>query len=105
MIKLDSRMHRQPSILSQEVSGTVVLLNPDNGHYYSLEDVGIRAWELCDGNHTVKEIAVSIGKEFEASVEQIETDLLDLFRELTHEQLVAASPEASRPGSERTHAG
>ena len=33
----------------QEVEGQSVLLDIDSGEYFSLNEVGGRVWELCDG--------------------------------------------------------
>lgn len=88
---LESRPQRSTSILSQEVSGVAVLLNPDTGHYYSLEEVGLSAWELADGAHTVRAIAASIQAEYDVPLPEIEADLLQLFDELADEQLVSES--------------
>jgi hypothetical protein len=69
---------------------TLVLLDPQSGKYYTLEAVGTRVWQLCDGKRTIAEIATIIGQEYEESAEVIETDLVELLEELVDEQLVVA---------------
>ena len=39
-------------IVKQEVSGSLLLFNMQDGQYYTLNDVGRRVWELCDGTRT-----------------------------------------------------
>ena len=90
-----SRPRRQERILDQEAGGTTVLLSLEAGQYYSLNAVGGRAWALCDGSRKVSEIAGVLGGQFDASTETIERDLLELFNDLAHENLVVESPEPS----------
>ena len=52
--------------LTQQVSGTVVLLNPDNGEYYALDEVGSRVWELCDGVRSLADVVSVICGEYDA---------------------------------------
>ena len=90
-ITLSSRLKHPQRILKQEAAGTVVLLDLDGGHYYALEGLGGRAWELCNGERDVSEIGRLLGHEYDAAAENIQPDLLELFTELAHENLVAAN--------------
>jgi hypothetical protein len=69
--------------LTQQVSGTVVLLDPDNGEYYALDEVGSRIWELCD----------------DAPAETVEADVLELVEDLIREKLVVEAAEAAGPAA------
>ena len=89
-ITLNSRLKHPERILKQEAAGTVVLLDLDGGQYYALEGPGGRAWELCDGQRQVSEIAAIIGGEYDAAGNNIESDLMGLFAELANENLVDA---------------
>jgi hypothetical protein len=85
---------RRPGVLAQQVKPddpSLVLLNPRTGEYYTLEPVGTRVWQLCDGKVTISEIAAIIGEEFDAPVDVIEVDVLDLVKELMDEELVVAA--------------
>ena len=48
MIELNTLPRPKERIIAQEVSGVLVLLNLDDGQYFSLEDVSRRILELCD---------------------------------------------------------
>jgi hypothetical protein len=89
-ITLNSRLKHPERILKQEAAGTVVLLDLDGGQYYALEGTGGRAWELCNGQRNVSEIAVIIGGEYDAAGNNIASDLTGLFTELANENLVDA---------------
>ena len=87
-MNLESRPQRAPGVLQQEVSGTTVLLKPDNGQYFSLEEVAGRVWELTDGQRTVSEMVQVLVSEYEAEPAEIEADVLQLLGELCDEKLV-----------------
>lgn len=87
-IQPSTRFVRDTKIIEQEAAGTVVLVHMDNGKYYSLEGIGSRAWELCDGQKTVAEIARALETEFDAPLETIERDLIELLTDLANENLV-----------------
>jgi len=84
-------------VIAQKVSGTMMLLHLGTGRYYSLDDVGLRVWELCDGHRSAPEIASLIWQEFDAPAQQVEQDLLELLEELAAEGLVTeGAPAAAR---------
>jgi hypothetical protein len=70
---------------------SLVLRNPRSGEYYTLDAVGTRVWQLCDGKRTVSEVAVIIGQEYDEAPEVIERDVLELAEELMGEALVVAA--------------
>jgi hypothetical protein len=82
---------RRPGVLAQQVKPddpSLVLLNPKSGEYYTLEAVGTRVWQLCDGKRTISEIAATIAEEYDESPETIERDVMELVKELMDEELV-----------------
>jgi hypothetical protein len=87
-ITANSRLQHGDRILKQEAAGTVVLLTLDGGRYYSLDGIGSRAWDSCDGHRTVSEIAALISGEYDALPGEILSDLVALFTDLANENLV-----------------
>jgi Coenzyme PQQ synthesis protein D (PqqD) len=82
------RPRHTAGILSQRVAQKLVLLNPRTGAYYSLDDIGARLWELCDGSRTISDAIAAICAEYDADPATVETDVLSLLDELTREDLV-----------------
>jgi pyrroloquinoline quinone biosynthesis protein D len=85
---------RQLGVLAQQVTPddpSLVLLNPTSGEYYTLDDVGTRVWQLCDGKRTIADIAATIAQEYDAPPEVIEHDVVELVKELVDEALVVAA--------------
>ena len=93
-VTLTTRPQHRERIIKQEAEGTAVLLSMDNGNYYSLEDVGVRVWELCDGRRSVQEIAAILSEEYDAAAEAIQRDLIELMVDLMNENLVDESAPA-----------
>lgn len=79
---------RRDDVLTQETSDALVLLDPDGGAYFSLNEVGARVWALCDGTRTVADVVDVLAGEFEAPSETIRDDVLELLDELASERLV-----------------
>ncbi len=64
----------------------VHLKNPANT---LLNDAGARIFELLDGRHKVQEIAETLSKEFDVSLEQAEQDVLEFLEKLQANQMLA----------------
>ncbi len=94
-IRGNRRFKRHDGVLRQDVSGAVVLFHMENGRYYSLNEVGTRAWELCDGSRTVGEIVGVLAGEYDQAEATIEEDVATLFSELSDEQLLLDVQPAS----------
>ena len=56
----------------------LVLFESESGAYYGLDEVGEMVWGLCDGAHAVSEIVTELCEEYDATLEIIQTDLLEL---------------------------
>jgi hypothetical protein len=91
----DSRPVRRSDVLAQAAGETVILLTPDSGEYFTLNEVGGRIWELADGSRSVSEIAGVLGDEYEAPLADIQADALELLGELAEERLVSDGQDAA----------
>jgi len=83
-----ARPLRQSRVVFTRAGETALLLDPTNGGYFSLSDVGARIWELCDGKHTLDDIADTLAAEYDAPSEAIRADASELLEELGAEGLL-----------------
>jgi coenzyme PQQ biosynthesis protein PqqD len=90
-MRAHDRPRRSPRVVWRRGDEGVVLLDPDDGRYYALDDVGGRIWELCDERRSVAEIGAELAREYDADAPVIEADALELLQELEREGLVAAA--------------
>jgi hypothetical protein len=84
----DACPRRQEQIIVQKGSKEVLLFNMDDGSYFALNEVGNRIWELCDGTHGMAEMVGMLAKEYDAPVEMIETDILEVLDDLRSKNLI-----------------
>ena len=95
MIGPESCLRQGERILTQQASGTLILLHLDSGEYYTLNEVGGRVWDLCDGTRQVAEIVATVCDEYEAPAEMIEADIMALVQELADAHLVVERHETA----------
>ena len=91
MIVLESRPIRADWVLTQPSAETLILLNPESGQYYTLDEVGARIWDLCDGSRQVTDLVSTIHAEFDAPVAAIQADVMELLDDLARDKLVVVS--------------
>jgi hypothetical protein len=89
-MQLQSRPVPVDGVLAQEMDGTRLLLDSESGSYFTLDDIGSRVWELCDGREAAA-IVDEICAEYDAPPSQIRDDVLELLDELTSERLLRES--------------
>lgn len=70
----------------------IVNKNPEVVHVAN--DAGIRVWELLDGKSTLEAIVCQMAREYEASSEQIASDVCELISELENQRLISPGGEA-----------
>lgn len=96
---LGGRPRRHPDLAWRNWGGQVVILAPSghdpaappaqrDGAEHDLNEVGSLVWELCDGSHTVAEIARRLTEEFEVDSTTAERDAADFISELAGRKLV-----------------
>lgn len=75
-------------VLARSASGETVLLNLDNEHYYGLEGLGTRFWELVEAGTTFGEAVTALLREYEVEREALVADLTALVTDLHENGLV-----------------
>ncbi len=79
---------RRPRVIAQQVEGESVLLDIDSGEYFSLNAVGGRVWELCDGTASLTDIVTAICAEFDVDADTAATDCSELLENMARAGLV-----------------
>jgi len=79
---------RREGVAAQVADGEAVLLDIESGEYFSLNSVGSRIWELCDGTRTAAEIISVICDEFDVAADVATADTHEILGELESERLV-----------------
>ncbi len=79
---------RGEQVIAQKASNDLLLFNMNDGNYYSLNEIGSRIWELCDGNHSVSQLVAALATEYDASKEDLESDVTGLLESLQNGKLI-----------------
>ena len=83
MVMLSDRYQKDPSLVSREIAGEVLLVpirqnTGDLESIYTLNETAAFAWSLVDGQRTLEEIHEQIINEFKVEFEPAGEDLLEL---------------------------
>ena len=79
---------RGEQVIAQKASNDLLLFNIDDGNYYSLNEIGSRIWELCDGNHSVSQLVAALAAEYDTTNEDLEKDVAELLETLHSGKLI-----------------
>jgi hypothetical protein len=71
-----------------DLAGEGVILEPESGMYYGLNQVGTRIWELIQEPTTVRALRDVILAEYEVEREQCEREILALLQDMAAKGLV-----------------
>jgi hypothetical protein len=80
------------AVLTSPLGGEVVLLEPEEGIYYSLNEVGARIWEIIRDPVSVESICGQISSEYSVDPDQCRADVLQLLTELLDHGLAEVHP-------------
>lgn len=85
-------------VIFRELDGEAVLLDFASGRYYGLNAVGTRVWTLLASGKSVDDAIDAVANEFDASEEQVASDVGELVTELlSRGLLIADSASGSTP--------
>jgi len=84
----DARVARRPGVLSRELDGETILLDPDRGTYYALNEVGSRVWDLVAERPSVREILRHLEGEYAIDRASLARDVDRLLVRLADEGLI-----------------
>jgi Coenzyme PQQ synthesis protein D (PqqD) len=83
-----SRVRTRRNVRSQKVDGQLLLLNIKTTEYFALDAVGEQAWEKLSEGASIEETAGSLSELYDASVDQITSDIISLVKALIEHRLI-----------------
>ncbi|MCX6714780.1 MAG: PqqD family protein [Candidatus Uhrbacteria bacterium] len=75
-------------VINETLDGETIIINLENGNYYSMNTSGSVAWELLAKNHSLEQIVNAFLARYEANVDEIKQSLSDLTLFLLNEDLI-----------------
>ena len=85
---LPKRVVIPPDVLSRELDNEGVLLNLETERYYTLDDVGMRMWQLLAERGDVETVVAQLLDEYDVDEATLRRDLADLIARLVEAELV-----------------
>ncbi len=80
----------QDDVFLQKVVNETVILAPDSGNYFSLDEIGSRMIELFRETGSVEETVTAMAQEYNAAEVDIERDLVTLLDDMVEHGVVDA---------------
>jgi hypothetical protein len=74
--------------VSRDLNGEMIILHLGTGHYYGINGVGNRIWELIQQPIRVSEVRDKLCAEFDVEPARCEQDLLELLQQLASRSLI-----------------
>jgi hypothetical protein len=87
-VNSDDRPVRNADAAGRRIDDLSFVMNPERSELHSFNDVGMRVWELVDGERTVADIAAAIVDEFEVEPGVAEADALEFLALLRERDLI-----------------
>jgi hypothetical protein len=79
--------------VTRVVNGSTVLLNTDTGRYFTLDEIGGRAWSVLTSSSSIQEARDRLLAEFAVEPDELMRDLESLVASLTDQGLVQVGRE------------
>lgn len=87
-MNLQQKISISPDVAFQEIGGESVLLHLDDAHYFGLDEVGTRIWQLIVEHGELDAVFERMRQEYDVEPQQLETDLERLIGDLADKGLV-----------------
>jgi hypothetical protein len=81
-ISLDSVVTRAEGFSTAQVQDDLMMLNVDQGAYYSLDPIGAEIWKLLEKTSSVREIVDQLRERYAVGPEQCQADVLAFLEEM-----------------------
>ncbi len=98
-MKNDRFKINSPTVVSEIIDGEAVIVNMENGNYYSLDDSGAFLWELICKGSNIEEICGLVDEYYAGSDTAVEPAVSALVNELLKEELIVSIEGGMEAGS------
>lgn len=87
------------NIMHEIIDGEVVVVNLENGTYYSLDAVGADVWEQLADGRTLGALVEAVAARYDGERDRIAMGVEAFVRRLQEEKLLTASAEPGNPAA------
>jgi hypothetical protein len=82
---------KKPDVVHETIDGETVIVNLENGVYYSLRNSGVDIWNLIEAGANFEELTAEIGKRYLGAPAEIQKAIRELLITLQKEGLLQVS--------------
>ena len=76
-------------VLWNTIDNEAIILNINNGYYYTLNGVALAMWQACDGTVPILEAARVLTQVYNTTQAQLEQDMVAFFQDCLNESLIS----------------
>lgn len=87
-------LRRSTDVLTSDINGEIVLLNPETGDCYSLTGVGATVWQAMSDTTTLDDVVAGVCEHFDVEPERAREDAQRFVEQLIDEGLAVREPLA-----------
>ena len=85
-----------PTVINETIENESVIINLDNGFYYSLESVGAEIWDALDKHISLSDICTGLAKKYNIEKDTAESTVNEFITQLIKENLIVPLSESER---------
>lgn len=90
----DAALRRSSDVLTSDINGEIVLLNPETGDCYTLTGVGAAVWQNLSDATTLDAVVQDVCEHFDVEPDRARSDSARFLGQLIDEGLVVSEPLA-----------
>ena len=94
-INLETRISRASGFSTANVNNELMMLNIEQGAYYSLDPIAAEIWELLQQPAEVRDLVTGLQKRYAVSAEQCLSDVLSFLEKLYTNGLILLDNDGS----------
>lgn len=88
MLNESMKLQRHPDVHSREFEGETVMMDESLMHYFGLNQIGTRVWELLEQPVTLATICQILTQEFDVSESQCHADVSPFLNQLLENNII-----------------
>jgi len=96
---------KKPDVVHETIDGETVIVNLENGVYYSLRDSAVDVWTLIERGANIDEITNGLLEAYEDAPDTLREDVKQLLIKLQQEGLIEASSTKRAASSDTNENG
>ena len=88
-LQLSTIVKQSPKQVNTDLDGDTIIMNIDNGVYFSLDDISTKIWDLISEPNSISQVCEKLIKTYDVSMEQCEKQVIAFFNDLSKEGLLS----------------